>query len=53
MMICVNLQVAGKFTQDVGGDILMPMEEMELMCDCAYVHTEGYRNDRYDKVVKK
>lgn len=53
VMTYVTLQVAGTFTQDVGGDILMPMEEMELMCDCAYVHTEGYRNDRYDKVVKK
>lgn len=46
-------KVAGTYTGDYDADVVVAMEEMELLCDCVYLHSDGYNNDRYDLLVRK
>ncbi len=49
----VTLKIEGVYTGEYGGDLVLPMEELELLCDCVYLHADGYNNDRYDLLVRK
>lgn len=51
MTVSIALMVVGEYDSDIYSDIMMPMAELELMCDYAGVSGDVYRTIRFDKTI--
>ena len=53
MTVSISLIVAGEYVSDKYSDIIMPMAELELMCDYVGVSGDVYRTVRFDEIIRR
>ena len=53
MTVSISLIVAGEYVSDKYSDIIMPMAELELMCDYIGVSGDVYRTVRFDEIIRR